>query len=84
MSARADSIEKDIFMNSSLWSADLRTHIKIVVVSLVAAIVIVIAGFSTRSGDSNSTTTAMTKAHGPVLRAGKPASITTNDISKIR
>jgi hypothetical protein len=70
-------------MNSSLRSADLATHIKIVVVALVAAIVIVGAGASARIRDSSSTT-AMTKANGPVLRAGKPANITANDISKVR
>jgi hypothetical protein len=70
-------------MNSSLWSADLSTHIKIVVVSLVAAVVIVFAGISTRIGDSNSTA-AITKVSDPVLRASNPANITTNDISKIR
>jgi hypothetical protein len=71
-------------MNSSLRSADLATHIKIVVVALVAAIVIVGAGASARIGDSSSTTAAMTKANGLVLRAGKPANITANDISKVR
>jgi hypothetical protein len=70
-------------VNSSLRSANLITHIKIVVVSLVAVIVFVGAGISARIGDANPTT-AMTKVNGPVLKAGKSANITANDISKIR
>ena len=70
-------------MNSSLWSANRATHIKIVVVSMVAVAVIVGVGINARTDDSSSAV-AMTKVNGPVLKATKPAIITANDISKVR
>ena len=74
---------KDTFMNSSLWSANRATHIKIVVISLVASIAVVGVGISARTGNSE-TATAMAKANGPVLKATKPSTITANDISTVR
>jgi hypothetical protein len=70
-------------MNSSLWSADRNTHIKIVAVSLVAAIVVMAVGVSARIADPGAVT-ARIQADGPVIKAGKPASFTANDISTIR
>ena len=72
----------EYFMNSSLWFADRATHIKIVVVALVAVVVIIGVGISARNDDWSSTIAA--KANGPVMRAGKPAIMTDNDISKVR
>lgn len=70
-------------MNSSLWSADRSTHLKIVAVALAAAIVMVGVGMS--AGNNNSSSIELiAKANGPVLKADKSRSITANDISKVR
>jgi hypothetical protein len=71
-------------MNSSLWSADRNTHIKIVAVSLVAAIVVVTVALTTRI-DGPSTATARLQADGPVVvKAGKLKTITANDSVKVQ
>jgi hypothetical protein len=70
-------------MNSSLWSADRITHLKIVAVALAAVIVMVGVGMSARDSNSNPVE-LVAKANGPVLKAGKSQSITANDISKVR
>src|SRR6185436_4065072 len=60
-------------MNSSLWSADLTTHVKIVAVSLIA-----------RISDAD-TTGVRTNVDAPVVvKAGKPLVFTTNDTSATR
>jgi hypothetical protein len=71
------------FMNSSIWFADRATHIKIVVVALVAAVVIVGAGISAQTDQSNAAA-VVAKVNGPVMRAGKPLTITASDISTVR
>jgi hypothetical protein len=65
-------------MSSSFWSIDRGTHIKIVAVSLVAASVVVAVGMSAR------TTGSIEQAHGPVLKAGQPASFTAHDGSTVQ
>ena len=69
-------------MNSSLWSADRTTHLKIVAVALAAAIVVVGIGIGARDGSSNSNELAAT-ANGPVLKAHKSRNIATNDVSRV-
>jgi cytochrome oxidase Cu insertion factor (SCO1/SenC/PrrC family) len=64
-------------MNHSLVTADRTTHLKIVAVSLVAAIAVVLVGITARVTDSGSS--ANLQAHGPVLKAGKPAAVTARD-----
>ena len=59
-------------MNHSLLSADRGTHVKIVVVALLAALTIVIAGVSAHVGEPGNMTAAV-KANGPVIKAGTPA-----------
>jgi hypothetical protein len=59
-------------MNHSLLSADRGTHLKIVVVALVAALAVVIAGISAHVSDAGNMTAAV-KANGPVAKAGVPA-----------
>jgi hypothetical protein len=65
-------------MNHSIYSADRSTHLKIVVVALVAGVVV--AGFGitarTRSEDFSQT------AH--VIKAGKPVAITNSNTSVVR
>ena len=66
-------------MNHSIYSADRSTHLKIVVVALVAGIAV--AGFSIsarNSSDEGYTQTAR------VMKAGKPVAITSSNTSTVR
>jgi hypothetical protein len=66
-------------MNHSIYSADRTTHLKIVVVALVAGILV--AGFSIsmrNSSDEGFTQTAR------VMKAGKPVAITSSGNSVVR
>jgi len=66
-------------MNHSIYSADRTTHLKIVVVALVAGILV--AGFSIaarNSSDEGFTQTAR------VMKAGKPVVITSSGSSVVR
>jgi hypothetical protein len=68
-------------MNHSIYSADRTTHLKIVVVALVAGIVL--AGFSISARDTSDeglTQTASTR----VMKAGKPVVITSSSNSVVR
>ena len=69
-------------MNHSLVTADRTTHLKIVAVSLVAAIAVILVGVTARITDTSST--AKLEANGPVLKAGKPATVTVRDGSTIQ
>ena len=70
--------------NSSLTSADGTTHLKIVVVSLLAAILVVGVGILAKPNLSDGTATASRlEASGPVIRAGKPT-VTAADERVIR
>jgi len=66
-------------MNHSIYSADRMTHLKIVVVALVAGILV--AGFGItahNSSDEGYTQTAR------VMKAGKPVAITSSGTSLVR
>jgi hypothetical protein len=66
-------------MNHSIYSADRTTHLKIVVVALVAGILV--AGFGItahNSSDEGYTQTAR------VMKAGKPVTVTSSGISVVR
>ena len=61
-------------MNWSLYTADRLTHLKIVVVGLLAAIILSVLGITTREyGLGNY---AVTAQDGTVIRAGDPMLIT--------
>jgi hypothetical protein len=64
-------------MNHSMHTADRSTHLKIVVMALVAGIAVAGFGFSTRSNSDYNQT-----AH--VIKAGKPMAVTSSDTSIIR
>ncbi|MEZ5820138.1 MAG: hypothetical protein AB7I42_17370 [Bradyrhizobium sp.] len=64
-------------MNHSIHSADKATHLKIVVVALVAGIAVAGLGISARTNVDYSQT-----AH--VVKAGKPVLITSSDLSKVQ
>lgn len=66
-------------MNHSIYSADRSTHVKIVVVALVAGIAVAGFGITARTGsDDGLTQTAR------VIKAGKPVVITSSDASLVR
>ena len=66
-------------MNHSIYSADRSTHLKIVVVALVAGIVVAGLGISARTNaDDGYAQTAR------VLKAGKPVTVTSTNASMVR
>ena len=69
-------------MNHSLVTADRTTHLKIVAVSLVAAIAVILVGVTARVTDNGAS--ASLQAHGPVVKAGKPAAITAAEGNTVR
>jgi hypothetical protein len=64
-------------MNHSFHSADRATHLKIVVIALVAGIVVAGLGISARTNVDYSQT-----AH--VVKAGKPVAVTSSDAMMVR
>ncbi|UGY14805.1 MULTISPECIES: hypothetical protein [Bradyrhizobium] len=67
-------------MNHSIHSADRSTHLKIVVVALVAGIAVAAFGISARN-NADFTQTAQTTQ---VIKAGKPVAITSSGTSTVR
>ena len=66
-------------MNHSIYSADRSTHLKVVVVALVAGMAVAGFGISARSSsDDGYTHTAR------VIKAGKPVAITSSNTSMVR
>jgi type II secretory pathway pseudopilin PulG len=67
-------------MNHSIYSADRTTHLKIVVVGLVAGIAITGLGLSSRRANSDA---ASTQTAG-VIKAGKSMAMTSSDALVVR
>ena len=65
-------------MNHSIYSADRTTHLKIVVVALVAGIAVAGFGISTRTVASDDVQTAR------VIKTGKPVVVTSSGASVVR
>jgi hypothetical protein len=66
-------------MNHSIYSADRTTHLKVVVVALVAGIVVAGFGISARiNSDNGYTQTAR------VIKAGKAVTMTSSNASVVR
>ena len=64
-------------MNHSIHSADRATHLKIVVVAMVAGLMVAAFGIAARTNVDYSQT-----AH--VVKAGKPVVVTDSEISTVR
>jgi hypothetical protein len=64
-------------MNHSIHSADRSTHLKIVVIALVAGIVVTGFGIYARSGPDYTQSAR-------VIKAGKPVAVTNSDTMMIR
>ncbi len=64
-------------MNHSIHSADRATHLKIVVVAMVAGIMVAAFGIAARSNVDDTQT-----AH--VIKAGKPVAITSSETSTVQ
>jgi len=66
-------------MNHSIYSADRTTHLKVVIVALIAGILVAGFGISMRnSSDEGLTRTAR------AMKAGKPVMVTTSNNSLVR
>ena len=66
-------------MNHSIYSADRTTHLKIVVVALVAGIAVAGFGISARTNSDEGYTQT---AH--VIKAGNAVTVTSSDTSTVR
>ena len=67
-------------MNHSIHSADKATHLKIVVVALVAGIAVAAFGIAARTNVDDSQTAQTTH----LVKAGKPVAVTSSGASEIR
>lgn len=65
-------------MNHSIYSADRTTHLKIVVVALVAGIAVAGLGISARSSSDDYMQTAR------VIKAGQPVAVSSSDATAVR
>ena len=70
-------------MNSSMFTADRITHLKIVVVALIAAVLVAGIGVTARVTDYGNGLAGM-QASGPALKAGKPVNAASSDRFAIR
>ena len=72
-------------MSHSMYTAGRTTHLKVVVLSLLCAIVFALVGFTARvSQMDGARTTSRIEASGTVIRAGAPKTVTSNEKNTIR
>lgn len=70
-------------MNHSIYGADRLTHLKIVVVALIGAILV--AGVGIAAHNAGTQSGAMTaQGYGPIIKAGQPTVVGARDVSTIR
>jgi hypothetical protein len=75
-------MRESVMNNSSMFTADRLTHLKIVVVSLIAGIVVVGVGIAARPTVPDMST--QLEARAPVLKAGGPVIWSATDDTTIR
>jgi len=68
--------------NSTIFTADRTTHLKIVVVSLIASILVIGVGIAARTTVSDSS--ARIQTAGPAVKAGKPMAVTNSGTTQVR
>jgi hypothetical protein len=72
-------------MNHSMLTCGWTTHLKIVAVALIAAVLVAAVGINARLDDAGAgTMTASAKAAGPAVKAGKPAVYSTRNDAAVR
>jgi hypothetical protein len=74
-------------MNHSIATADGHTHIKIAALAMVAAIVVVVVGFSAKgdnSGDNSETGATRATSNVTIIKAGQATKMTTRSGIEIR
>jgi hypothetical protein len=72
-------------MNHSMLTCGRTTHLKIVAVALIAAVLFATVGLNARLDDSGvGNMTASAKAGGPAMKAGKPALYSRRDDAAVR
>jgi len=69
--------------NSTIFTADRNTHVKIVAIALVASISILAVGIAARTTTA-ADSTARIQTAGPALKAGKPVAFSHSDTTAIR
>lgn len=69
--------------NSTIFTADRTTHLKVVVVSLLLSIAVLVVGVAARNTTA-ADSTARIQTAGPVLKVGKPIAISHSDAIAIR
>lgn len=69
--------------NTTLRTADRVTHLKIVVVSLVASIAVIAVGLLART-EPGDVATARIQTNAPVVKAGGPVVVTRSDATAVR
>ena len=72
-----------VMNNSTIFTADRTTHVKIVAISLVASIAVLLVGMTARSTPATDTT-ARIQIAGPAVKAGKPVAVSRSDVTAIR
>jgi hypothetical protein len=71
-------------MNTSLYTANRSTHVKIVVVALLAATIVAGVGIAARDMDFGTDVLVSQQARGPALKAGAPTTYTSSGATTIR
>jgi hypothetical protein len=69
--------------NSTIFTADRATHVKIVAIALVASIAALLVGMTARTA-TVADSAARIQTAGPAVKAGKPMAITNVNTSTIR
>jgi hypothetical protein len=70
--------------NASLRTADQTTHLKIVVLSLIASLAVMVVGITARAVPDEATGARMQTTTGPVVKAGKPLAFSHSNTTAIR